>query len=64
MGCGDGLGVLGGGFLQGSLGQVIEESGQAVAGLEEQGQGWRVEGIGVDAGFLKTRLDIAGQLVA
>ena len=31
VGGGDGPGVLRGGFLQGSLGQVIQESGQAVA---------------------------------
>ena len=64
MGGGDGPGVLRGGFLQGSLGQVIQESGQAVASLEEQLQSRRLEGVGVDADFLKARLDIAGQLLA
>jgi hypothetical protein len=64
VGGGDGSGVLRGGFLQGSLGQVIQESGQAVASLEEQLQSRRLEGVGVDADFLKARLDIAGQLLA
>ena len=60
MGRGDGPGILCGRFLQGSLGQVIEEPGQAVAGLEQQGQGGGLEGVGVDADFLQARLDIAG----
>jgi hypothetical protein len=36
MSGGDGAGVLSGGFFEGTLSQVIEKSGQAVAGLEEQ----------------------------
>ena len=63
MGCRDGSGVLRGGFFQGSLGQVIEETGQAVAGAQEQGQGGGIKGVGVDANLLQARLDIACQLL-
>src|ERR1035441_5558679 len=41
LGGGDGPGVLRGGFLQGSLGQVIQESGQELfVADQEQAKGW------------------------
>jgi len=63
VGGGDDAGVLGGGLLEGALGQMIEEPGQALAGLEEQGQGGGLEGVGVDADLLQAGLDIAAQLL-
>ena len=60
---GDGAGVLPQGFFQGALGQMVEESGQAVGRLEEEVQGRGGKGIGVDAGLLETSFDIAGEFV-
>ena len=58
MSGGDGAGVLAGSFLQGPLGQMVQEPGQTMASLHEQLQGGRFEWVGVDANFLQTGLDI------
>ena len=63
VGRGDHARVFQGSFLQGSLGQVIDEARQTVSGLEKQLQSSWLERIGMDACFLEPRLDITGQLV-
>ena len=53
---GDGTGVLRDGFFQRSLGQVIEEPGQAIGRVDQQVQSGGVERVGVNAGVLQARL--------
>ena len=59
---GDGAGALGGGFFQGALRQVIEQPRQAVASLEQQLQGRRLERVGVPADLLHSALSSATSL--